>query len=77
MIPSTCGAQTTPLDPKPPPRNGLRMWMSAGSMPNSPAMRACAIVMPWLGVSRTRRSPSHAATTACGSIALWYCAGVS
>ena len=46
-------------------------------MPNNPAMRPCAIAMPWLGVSIESVSPSHAATIACGSIALWYCGGVS
>ena len=51
--------------------------MFSGGMPNSPAMRPCAIARPWLGVSIDSVSPSHAATIACGSIALWYCAGVS
>ena len=36
-----------------------------------------AMARPWLGVSIDRRSPSQEATMACGSIALWYCAGVS
>ena len=40
MMPSTCGPEIKPLEPKPPPRNGLRMWMFSGAMPNSPAMRA-------------------------------------
>ncbi len=30
------------MEPKPPPRNGLLMWMLAGEMPNSPATRICA-----------------------------------
>ena len=77
MMPSTCGPEISPFEPKPPPRNGLRMWMFSGAMPNSPAMRPCAIAMPWLGVSSVSVSPSQAATMACGSIALWYCAGVS
>ena len=33
--------------------------------------------MPWLGVSMDSLSPSQAATMACGSIGLWYWAGVS
>ena len=76
-MPSTCGPAIRPLDPNPPPRNGLRIMMFSGAMPSSPASRACAMAMPWLGMSSDRLSPSHAATTACGSIALWYCAGVS
>ena len=36
-----------------------------------------AICGAWFGVSSVRRSPSHEATMACGSIALWYCEGVS
>ena len=51
--------------------------MSSGAMPNRPAMRACAIAMPWLGVSMDRLPPSQDATMAWGSIALWYCVGVS
>ena len=39
MMPSTCGPEIRPLEPKPPPRKGLRMWMFSGGMPNSPAMR--------------------------------------
>ena len=77
MMPSTCGPEIRPFEPKPPPRNGLRTWMSSGLMPNSPATRPCAIAMPWLGVSRVSRSPSHSATMAWGSMALWYCGAVS
>ncbi len=77
MMPRTCGPETRPLEPKPPPRYGLRMAMASGGMPNRPPMRCCAMAMPWLGVSIESVSPSHAATMACGSIALWYCAGVS
>ena len=51
--------------------------MFAGSMPNSPAMRPFAIAMPWLGVSSVELVAVPCATIACGSIALWYCAGVS
>jgi hypothetical protein len=76
-MPSTCGPFNSPLEPNPPPRNGLRIVMPAGGMPNNPAIRAWVSAMPWLGVSMDRVSPSHAATIACGSIALWYCAGVS
>ena len=53
------------------------MWMFSGGIPNSPATRPDAMARPWLGVSMDSLSPSHAATIACGSIALWYCAGVS
>ena len=38
---------------------------------------ARAMCGAWFGVSSVRRSPSHDATMACGSIALWYCDGVS
>ena len=76
-MPSTAGPDARPLEPNPPPRNGLRMWMFSGGMPSSSPNRARIIAMPWVGVSTTSVSPSHAATTACGSIALWYCAGVS
>ena len=27
MTPSTCGPEIMPFEPKPPPRNGLRMWI--------------------------------------------------
>ena len=70
MTPRTCGPEMKPLEPKPPPRNGLRMWILSGDMPKSPARRPCAITRPWLGVSTESVSPSHAATIACGSIAL-------
>ena len=42
----------------------------SGAMPNSPAMRPCAMARPWLGVSIDSASPSQAATIACGSIAI-------
>src|SRR6266851_5565398 len=76
-IPRTCGPEMKPFEPKPPPRKGLRMWILSGEMPNSPAIRPCAMARPWLGVSIDSVSPSHAATIACGSMALWYWAGVS
>ncbi len=77
MTPRSCGPENRPLEPKPPPRNGLRMWMLPAGMPKRPAMRAWAMAMPWLGVSIWSVSPSQAATMAWGSMALWYCAGVS
>ena len=51
MMPSSCGPEIRPLEPKPPPRKGLRMWMFSGGMPNNPAIRPCAMARPWLGVS--------------------------
>jgi hypothetical protein len=66
-----------PFEPNPPPKNGLRMWMFSGGRPNNSAIRAHAITSAWLGVSIESVSPSQAATIACGSMALWYCAGVS
>ncbi len=76
-MPRICGPEISPLEPKPPPRKGLRIWIFSGAMPKSPAMRPWAMARPWLGVSMESVSPSHAATIACGSIALWYWAGVS
>ena len=49
---------------------------SAG-MPKKAANALCAIAIAWFGVSIVSRSPSHAATIACGSMALWYWIGVS
>jgi hypothetical protein len=75
-MPSTCGPASS-FDPKPPPMKGLRMWMSSMRMPNSAARRICVSARPCVGMSSDRRSPSQAATTPCGSIALWNCVGVS
>ena len=44
--------------------------MPSAGTPNSPAIRPRAIAIPWLGVSNDSVSPSQAATTACGSMAL-------
>ena len=77
MMPRICGPEIKPLQPKPPPRKGLRICTFSGAMPNRPAMRDCAIASPWLGVSIESLSRSHVAVIACGSIGLWYCAGVS
>ena len=41
-IPRTWGPEIIPLEPKPPPRNGLRIRMFSGGIPKSPAIRACA-----------------------------------
>ena len=72
-----CGPTRIAFDPKPPPRKGLRTWTFSGGMPKKPAMLSRVIESAWLGVSTVSMSPSHSATTAWGSMALWYCAGVS
>ncbi|MGY3647156.1 hypothetical protein ACVWW2_002447 [Bradyrhizobium sp. LM4.3] len=60
----------SPFEPKPPPRNGLRMWILSCAMPNNSATRASDSMRPWVGMSICRLSPSQLATIACGSIAL-------
>jgi len=63
--PRTCGRTSGPLEPKPPPEGGLRMWIIlSGRMPNSPR----SVPGPWRGpcsgidLQRSRRP--HAATMA-------------
>jgi hypothetical protein len=75
-MPSTCGPLSS-FDPKPPPMKGLRMWMPSIGMPKSAARRICVSAKPCVGMSSDSASPSQAATTPCGSIALWNCVGVS
>ena len=65
-----CGPARIAFDPKPPPRNGLRSVTFSGGMPKKAAKARCAIAIAWFGVSSVSRSPSHAATIACGSMAL-------
>src|SRR5258706_154554 len=56
-MPSTCGPEIRPFEPKPPPKKGLRIWIFSGEMPKSPASRPWAMARPWLGVSIESVSP--------------------
>ena len=66
-----------PLEPNPPPRKGCGCRMFSGEFQTARPR----VLQPWRGPDSACRwtagAPSHAATIACGSMALWYCTGVS